>query len=377
MIYDDINRFNEPGVKFRWPNLQDFEDWLLPPFHHDTSWEQNGSLQWTLHEPLAEGEMQGSTMYLGTDGTPAGQGSFLLIIGHVHAGFTNNNAIVIWWNEKNHVAMPQSGFRDQLILQGWREVVPYSGDHEVKRIFGDPADDAAMTSGRRRRAARRDFRRTTVMSLLRRTLLRAHGSCAGSLWRARGRAKTLKVGITLHPYYSFVANIVGDRAEIVPLIDADANPHGYAPQPADMMRITSMDVLVVNGIGHDTWAFEILDAAGMRDKLTLIYANDGVSLIPVAGDPSGAKVVNPHTFISTTAAIQQVYTIARRLGELDPANADVLSRQRAPLRARDPQAARGVRRADRRRGSGEVPLRHHAQRLRLHPAGARACRSPP
>jgi zinc transport system substrate-binding protein len=134
-------------------------------------------------------------------------------------------------------------------------------------------------------------------------------------------AKTLTVGITLHPYYSFVANIVGDRAEIVPLIDADANPHGYAPQPADMIRITSMDVLVVNGIGHDTWAFEILDASGMREKLTLIYANDGVSLIPVAGDPSGAKVVNPHTFISTTAAIQQVYTIARKLGELDPENA--------------------------------------------------------
>lgn len=134
-------------------------------------------------------------------------------------------------------------------------------------------------------------------------------------------AKTLKVGITLHPYYSFVANIVGDRAEVVPLIGADANPHGYAPQPADMIRITSMDVLVVNGIGHDTWAFEILDAAGLRNKLPLIYANDGVSLIPVAGDPSGAKVVNPHTFISTTAAIQQVYTIARKLGELDPGNA--------------------------------------------------------
>jgi zinc transport system substrate-binding protein len=131
----------------------------------------------------------------------------------------------------------------------------------------------------------------------------------------------LKVGITLHPYYSFVANIVGDRAEIVPLIDADANPHGYAPQPADMVRMRSMDALVVNGIGHDSWAFEILDAAGMKGKLPLIYANDGVSLIPVAGAAGGEKVVNPHTFIATTAAIQQVYTIARALGELDKANA--------------------------------------------------------
>jgi hypothetical protein len=141
-IYDDINLFNQPGEKFRWPNLEHFQDSLLPPFYQDTSWEQNGSLQWTLHEPLAEGEMQGSTMYLGTDGRLPGQGSFLLIIGHVHAGFTNNNAIVIWWNAKNHVEMPESGFRDKLILQGWREVVPYSGDLEVKRLFGDPAEGA-------------------------------------------------------------------------------------------------------------------------------------------------------------------------------------------------------------------------------------------
>lgn len=136
-IYDDINSFNAPGVKYHWPTLEDFQDYLLPPFLKDTSWEQNGFLQWTLYEPLPEGEMQGSTMYLGTDGRLPGQGSFLLIIGHVHAGFTNTNAIVIWWNKQNHVEMPESGFRDGLILHGWREVVPYSGDLEVQRIYGE------------------------------------------------------------------------------------------------------------------------------------------------------------------------------------------------------------------------------------------------
>jgi hypothetical protein len=49
---------------------------LLPPFYKDTSWEQNGSLSWTFTSPLAEGEMQGSTMYLGTDGQLPMQGSF-------------------------------------------------------------------------------------------------------------------------------------------------------------------------------------------------------------------------------------------------------------------------------------------------------------
>ncbi len=33
-------------------------------------------------------------------------------------------------------------------------------------------------------------------------------------------AAGLRIGVTLHPYYSFVANIVGDRARLVPLIDA-------------------------------------------------------------------------------------------------------------------------------------------------------------
>lgn len=136
-IYDDINLFNEPGVKFRWPGLEDFQDWLLPPFYKDTSWEQNGSLQWSLHEPLAEGEMQGSTMYLGTAGELASQGSFLLIIGHVHAGITNNNSMQIWYNEQRRVEMPESGFQDSLIREGWKLVVPYSGDQEVERLFGE------------------------------------------------------------------------------------------------------------------------------------------------------------------------------------------------------------------------------------------------
>lgn len=133
-------------------------------------------------------------------------------------------------------------------------------------------------------------------------------------------AKELKVGITLHPYYSFVSNIAGDKVDVIPLISADSNPHGYTPQASDMKRILDMDALVVNGIGHDSWAFEVLAAAGVKDSLPLIYANDGVSLIPVSGGLTGQKVVNPHTFISTTAAIQQVYQIARALGELDPDN---------------------------------------------------------
>lgn len=159
-------------------------------------------------------------------------------------------------------------------------------------------------------------RRTFAYTLL---LLATWLPATASLAQAFKNGERLTVGITLHPYYSFVANIVGDKADIVPLIDAGYNPHNYNPQPDDMKRAQSLDVLVVNGIGHDQWAFEIMEASG-GSGVPYIYANDAVSLIPVAGVAD--QSVNAHTFISTLTAVQQVYEIARRLGELDPDNAE-------------------------------------------------------
>lgn len=42
------------------------------------------------------------------------------------------------------------------------------------------------------------------------------------------------------------------------------------------------------------------------------------------------KVVNPHTFLSISASITQVNTIARELGKLDPANAKAYTRTPGP-----------------------------------------------
>ncbi|BDQ38713.1 ABC transporter substrate-binding protein [Pseudodesulfovibrio nedwellii] len=132
-----------------------------------------------------------------------------------------------------------------------------------------------------------------------------------------------RIGVTLHPYYSFVKAIVGDTAEVVPLIGEGFNPHNYRPQPEDIKKCMTLDVMVVNGIGHDEFAFESIEAANLKGKLPLIFANKDVSLIPVSGHLDGKKVVNPHTFVSVTASVRQVYTIAKELGELFPENASL------------------------------------------------------
>ena len=133
----------------------------------------------------------------------------------------------------------------------------------------------------------------------------------------------LKIGVTLQPYYSFVANTVKDKAEVIPVVRLDKyDSHSYQPKPEDIKRINELDVLVVNGVGHDEFIFDILNAADRKKEIKVIYANKNVSLMPIAGSIRGEKVMNPHTFISITTSIQQVYNIAKELGDIDPANKD-------------------------------------------------------
>lgn len=139
---------------------------------------------------------------------------------------------------------------------------------------------------------------------------------------AWAQARKLRIGVTLHPYYSYVANVVGDLAEVVPVIPAGFNPHAYEPRTEDIKRIGSLDVIVLNGVGHDDFAGRMI-AASEKPGLKVIEANAQVPLLAAVGAGRGTsgKVVNPHTFLSVTASISQVNTIARELGKLDPTNA--------------------------------------------------------
>lgn len=124
------------------------------------------------------------------------------------------------------------------------------------------------------------------------------------------------VGITLHPYYSFVKNIAGDLVDVQPFIDAGFNPHAYEPRPQDIKRIGTMDVAVLNDVGHDEFARRMI-AASARPNMPTINANADVPLLSTMalGMPQG-RAVNSHTFISISASMIQVTTIARELGKV-------------------------------------------------------------
>ena len=134
-------------------------------------------------------------------------------------------------------------------------------------------------------------------------------------------AAPLKIGVTLHPYYSWTANVVGSLPgyEVRALLPGDIDAGDYQPRPQDIKRLADLDAVVVNGIGHDDFIFPMLKAAG-NTRATIIRVNAETPMMRA----SRGSGVNSHTFISFSNAIQQTYAIQRALSRLRPQDAAAL-----------------------------------------------------
>jgi zinc transport system substrate-binding protein len=149
-------------------------------------------------------------------------------------------------------------------------------------------------------------------------LLALAGWAAGS-----ARPAPLVIGVTLHPYYSWVKNVVGDLPgfEVRPILPGEIDAGDYQPRPQDIRKLADVDLLVVNGIGHDDFIFPMLRASGNR-KVVVVRPNDATPQIRAVH----GSAVNSHTFISFTNAVQQTYAIEKVLAALRPEAAPALLR---------------------------------------------------
>jgi zinc transport system substrate-binding protein len=167
----------------------------------------------------------------------------------------------------------------------------------------------------------------------------ACAAAAAAVEPTAGATHPLKVGVTLHPYYSWTSNVIrGTDVQVVPVLPGEIDAGDYQPRPEDIKKIGDLDAIVVNGVGHDDFIFDMIKASG-NDRIAVIRPNDGVPLLKAANGGS----VNSHTFISFSNAIQQTYAIAKALSALRPAQADQFQANAADyakrLRAIKSQAA--------------------------------------
>jgi zinc/manganese transport system substrate-binding protein len=121
---------------------------------------------------------------------------------------------------------------------------------------------------------------------------------------------------------SLAAQLAGDRARVGSIVvDPSADPHSYQPSTADARRIAGANMVIVNGLGYDEWAEQLLRASPSSARTVL---NVGQRL----GLPSGA---NPHRWYYPGDVHAVIEAIVAGYDRLDPADATYFAARRDEL----------------------------------------------
>ncbi|MBW4652132.1 MAG: zinc ABC transporter substrate-binding protein [Kaiparowitsia implicata GSE-PSE-MK54-09C] len=208
------------------------------------------------------------------------------------------------------------------------------------------------------------FRRTAL--LLASSVAVALGSCApeptgvADSEAADGAIATdLTVMTTILPITQFTNAVVGDRAEVIPLMPTNVDPHDFQASPADVQAMVNADVLVKNGLEMEVFLDDLIANAENPD-LVMIDSSEGIAVLSneeVEGhshekaddhdhdhshehdhdhEEAGAAAAdhdhaghhdhgeyNPHIWLDPKRAIQQVENIRDGMIAVDPEGEEI------------------------------------------------------
>ena len=132
---------------------------------------------------------------------------------------------------------------------------------------------------------------------------------------------SLTVLATFYPLYDFASNVAGYKANVSILVPGTVDIHNFEPTPSDIEKVTTADVLIINGAGLEPWVPQLL-AAIDRPNLKVVDTSQGVALLDVPSEfQRQGRSVDPHIWLDPARARRQVENIAQALMGADPANA--------------------------------------------------------
>lgn len=113
-------------------------------------------------------------------------------------------------------------------------------------------------------------------------------------------------------------NVAGERLKVETLLPVAVDPHEFQPTPRDAIKIAESQVLIVNGLGYETWLTKDLEHSGGQRQV--VVASEGLTPNP---DPSGEHPDgDPHMWMNPLNVIQYVENIRDGLSKADPAGKD-------------------------------------------------------
>src|SRR4029079_2667109 len=130
---------------------------------------------------------------------------------------------------------------------------------------------------------------------------------------AHGAEKPLRILTTFLPAYCFASNVAGDLAQVENLLPGRVSLHDYQLTPGDIRKLSAADVIVVNGLGMETFLDSAIANAGPDTARKIVHLSAGLEgeLIP-----EGAAA-NPHIWLDPKLAMRGVSNVVEALQQKD------------------------------------------------------------
>jgi zinc/manganese transport system substrate-binding protein len=144
-------------------------------------------------------------------------------------------------------------------------------------------------------------------------------ACSTAGTSALGTSRSIQVVAAENFWGSIASQLGGSKVHVTSIINnPDADPHDYEPTAADGRTIAAADFVLINGIGYDTWATNLVDANPSSRRVVL----DGGLLLGVA--PGG----NPHRWYNPADVQKVVDQIVTDYQKIDPADSAYFDAQK-------------------------------------------------
>lgn len=178
-----------------------------------------------------------------------------------------------------------------------------------------------------------------------------------SLFSISGCGKTEKVQksdgkisivTTIFPYYDFVRQLAGDKANVRLLLSPGSDPHSYEPTPSDIVAIENCDLFIYNGGESDEWVDGVLSSIEnknvkvmkMMEYVTLRYEqsmdhnhehaeHEDMDDNDEGHDHEDGEEYDEHIWTSIRNAERMSASIADELISLDSKNSDYYNEKKA------------------------------------------------
>lgn len=127
----------------------------------------------------------------------------------------------------------------------------------------------------------------------------------------------VQVVASFYPLYYFASQIGEDKANVLNITPAGAEPHDYEPTPSDIASIENSKLLILQGTGLEAWGKDVQSNIDPKNTTVITVGQDLMTQNVVE---DGKSIIDPHTWLSPPLASEMADKILTGFIAVDPTN---------------------------------------------------------